>query len=304
MLAAVGGAVYLAVVLVIFGLYWVRQEDDSATAIGREIGIALIPSLVVLLYYKYSEKRQKASPARILSVLASWILFANVISIGGGRPHLTAADVPTIAREAAGLVSITDPSDAGRTAVRECFKEVIAQNKDYQSQVATLRFDNLYTPQSYVDAHEANRVIAQIEDAFRIEEAQSSALDRIETSCEARINSLDWPGAEKREFIRGFSTKYRETEGDRTPLLTTEKEFLNGIRDLYTFVLDNQRYFRRSGNDIVITDPKIRGAFNDDVEHANGLRKKYEESMKAFEQKQKEKLAGVGVSPHDFGLSR
>jgi hypothetical protein len=304
MLATVGGGIYLTVVLVIFTLYSVHQTDDWAYAVGHAIGVALIPSVVVLLYYKYSKKQQQASLARRLSVLASWILIANMISIGREGSHLTTADVPIIAREAADLVPITDPSDTGRTAVRECFKEIIARNKDYQSKVATLNWESLYTPQSYLDAQEANRVIVQVDDASRIEEEQTSVLEKIETSCEARINSLDWPEGEKKEFIKGFSEKYRKTLRDRVPLLTTEKEWLSSVRDLYTFVLDNQRYFRPSGSTVIIPNSEVREAFNSKIDHANGLRKEYQESMTAFEQKEKENSAAIGVSLHDFGLSQ
>jgi hypothetical protein len=69
-----GAAIYLTSVVVIFALYWKGQKDDWATGIGFEIGTALIPAIIVLLYYCF-KKKQEPSTTRILSVLASWILF-------------------------------------------------------------------------------------------------------------------------------------------------------------------------------------------------------------------------------------
>src|SRR5947209_8631536 len=133
-ISVVGATAYLICVLLMFGVYWERQEDDWPSAFGYEIGTALIPVVIVLLYY-YLKRKKNASTARIVTTLASWVLFMNLVSVGHEQPHLTTADIPVIAREAAGLAPITNQNDTGRTAVREYFKEVIAQNKDYQAKV-------------------------------------------------------------------------------------------------------------------------------------------------------------------------
>jgi hypothetical protein len=44
--------------------------------------------------------------------------------------------------------------------------------------------------------------------------------------------------------------------------------------------------------------------FNGKINHANELREKYQEALRAFEQKQKEKSAALGLSSRDFGLSQ
>ncbi len=104
-----------------------------------------------------------------MAVLASWVLIANVFNISRTKSQLTKEDIPVIAREAAGLVPIKDPNDAGRTAVREYYKEIIAQNKAYLAEVHKIELQDLYTPESYVDEEEANQIIAQLEAVLDVE---------------------------------------------------------------------------------------------------------------------------------------
>jgi hypothetical protein len=201
------------------------------------------------------------------------------------------------------VVPVSEPNDAGRAAVRQYFKEIIEQNKLYQSKVAALNFENLYTQESYLDAREANRMIKEVEDALQIEEDQVAALDGIATRCKERINALDWSEGEKRRFISGFESKYKETVASRTPLINSEKEWVTSISDLYSFVLENQGYFQRSGSEVLISNEHVLASFNARVEQANKLRETYQAVLKDFDQKQKANSAGLGLSAHDLGLS-
>jgi hypothetical protein len=97
----------------------------------------------------------------VITVLASWILITNLFSISRIRPELTEADLPVIAKEAAGVVPISNPNDTDRTMLRDYFAEMIAQNKSYLSKLDTISYEGLYTPRSYLDAGEARRIIAQ-----------------------------------------------------------------------------------------------------------------------------------------------
>jgi hypothetical protein len=298
----VSAAVYLIVALVVFTAYWERREADWASAVGYEIGVAFFPALIVSLYYK--TRKQSTSPARVMTILASWIIVTNLLSIGVHQPNLTESDIAVIAKEAAGIVPITNPNDAGRTVLRDYFKEIITQNKDYLSKVNSINYDGLYTPESYLDAGEANRIISQLEVALEIEQSQEDALDAIVERCRARINSLDWPEGYKRDFIKGFDEAHQKRLTFRRPLVASEKEWLNSVRDLYIFVLDKQQYFRSAGDSVVIANTKIRDEFNEKIEHANELNQKYRASKKLYEQNDSEGLNKLGLSAHDFGTAK
>ena len=103
-------------------------------------------------------------------------------------------------------------------------------------------------------------------------------------------------------FIKGIEAKYQEVRPLRTSLLNSEKEWANSVRDLYTFAIENHRYFRSSGNNVQITDDTVLNDFNEKVEHANELNANYQSQMKAFGQRQKESATKLGLSVHDFGL--
>jgi hypothetical protein len=298
----VSATLYLIVVLVCFASYWERQEADWASAFGYEIGVALIPTVVVLLYYK--TRKQKVSTARVIAVLACWVVITNLFSINRIRPQLTEADIPIIAKEAAGVVPITNPNDAGRTALRDYFKEIIVQNKAYSSKVETISYEGLYTPQSYLDPTKAKNIISQLETALEVEQSQEDALDRIVERLRTRINSLDWSEENKKKFLKEFDEAYQKQLDVRRPAVKTEKEWLTSVRDLYIFVLDNERYFRRSGDAVVIANTTILDQFNERIGHANELNQKYLASKKLLEQNQNQGLSKLGLSAHDFGTAK
>jgi hypothetical protein len=301
-LGLVSAVVYLIVVLVCFASFWERREADWASAVGYEIGSAFIPAAIVLLYYKV--RKQRASAVRVIAVLASWVLITNVFSISSIKPDLTEADIPVIAKEAAGLVPITNPNDAGRTVLRDYFKEIIAQNKNYSSKIDSINYEGLYTPQSYLDAGEAKRIISQLDAALEIELSQEDALDSIVERCRTRINSLNWSEEYKKKFLKGFDEAVQKKLAVRRPLVDSEKKWLNSVRDIYIFVLDNQQYFRRSGDDITIANTRIRDEFNERIGHANELNQKYQASKSLYEQNENEGLSKIGLSAHDFGTTK
>jgi hypothetical protein len=300
--ANLGAALYVIIVLGAFTWYWQRAYEDWPFSIGYEVGAALVPTVIVLLYY-YFRRRKGTETARRLNVLASWILIINLMSIAGQKPHLTAADVPIIAKEAAGLVPISSQSDEGRTAVRQYFKEIIARNKVYSSEVKALDFESLYTPESYLNPRESDRVIAEIDKAIQVEDDQTAALDAIKTRCTERIDSLDWSAREKTKFKEGFEEGYNKQALSRSPGISAEKEWFTSLRDLYTFVRDNHQYFRRSGETVLVTDGNVLEGFNERIRHANQLRENYQRLMKEFDAKQKQNYSALGLSTHDIGLA-
>jgi hypothetical protein len=301
LLAIVGGAIYLGCVFLVSVGLRVQQSGNWAEAFGYVTGASLIPAAIVLIYYN-RKRGTKASSARVVTVLASWILVANLVAIGRNGSHLTKEDIPVIAKEAAGLVPISNPDDAGRGAVRDCFKQVVSQNRDYTNKVNGISFEDLYTPKSYSDLQVGQRVLGQIQAAIDIEAGQESALNGISSYCEAKINSLDWPDAEKKSFIDGFDEKFQESKAKRVPVVSTEKEWFTSLRDLYVYALDNHRYFQAAGANVRISNPAALAEFNKRVEHANQLREKFQAAKKEFDQAQRTDLSQSGVSGSDLGL--
>jgi hypothetical protein len=300
--ALVGAIAYLALIVLVFTLYWAHQKDNWASAIGHVVGSGLIPAVIVLIYYK--TRKMKVSATRILIVLASWVFVGNIINIGRNKPPLTEGDIPIIAREAAGLAPITKTDDANRTAVRECFKEVIQQNRGYQAEVDRLNFDDLYTPSSYVNARKAEQILAQLQAALDIETGLEAGLNGVLARCEERFNTLGWSESYRKKFVTGFEEQFKKTIANRRPKVDSAKAWLNSIRDLYLFVLDNQGYFYVGGNQVRVSDPKVLAEFNEKLRQSNKLESEFEAASKLFNEQQKAHSSEFGVSPSDFGLAQ
>ena len=80
-------------------------------------------------------------------------MIANLVTVGH-RSAITEDDIPVLAKEAAGLIPVKYPDDSVRTAIRDLFKEVIAQNKKYVSEIGKIKLQGLNTPKSYVGPEE------------------------------------------------------------------------------------------------------------------------------------------------------
>jgi len=78
---------------------------------------------------------------------------------------------------------------------------------------------------------------------------------------------------------------------------------LNSVRDLYLFVLDKQRYFRRSGDSVVIVNDKILDEFNQRIGRINELNQKYQSSKNLYKQTENEGLSKLGLSAYDVGTT-
>ncbi len=191
-----------------------------------------------------------------------------------------------------------------QNVVRDYFSKIIAQNKSYLSKVDTLNYEGLYTPQSYLDPSEAKQIISQLGATVEIEQSQEHASDSIVEQYRTRINSLDWSEDYKRKFLQGFDEAYQKKLALRTPMLNSEVAWLNCVRDLYLFVLDNQQYFRRSGDNVAIVNTGVRNEFNAKIREANKLLQQYQTSKKLYEQSENESLNKLGVSAHDFGTTK
>jgi hypothetical protein len=143
--------------------------------------------------------------------------------------------------------------------------------------------------------------ISQLDNATEIEQAQEDALDGIVGRYKKRIDSLDWSEEYKRAFMKGFDEKYQESIAVRRPVVASEKEWMNSLRDLYVFVSNKRPYFSRSGDNIAIVQTETLDQFNEKIGHANELRQKYLDSKKVFDEKEKEGLGKLGLSAHDLG---
>jgi hypothetical protein len=278
-----------------------RRDDDWALAFGYTLGSALIPSVVVLVYYRW--KNRNASAARKIAALATWVLIANLFNVSHAKPKLTKADMPLILKEAAGLAPVKDPNDAARTALREYFQDIISQNKIYTAEVDKLNIPNLYTPQSYLDEEEARQIIVQLEGILSTEEKQEAALKDIRGRLVSRINALDWQNSEKKEFLKGFDEKFDEVESNRQKLLETETVWVNSVIDLYNFAIQDHRFFHLNEGHIIITNPEILDQFNKRIDRSNELGKQYKTALQSFKKNQESWLSDFGASSRDFGAT-
>lgn len=299
-LALLFAAVYLLLTLACFSFIQFSRQGDWGSAIGYEIGTALIPSILVLLYYR---KKRNISSARIVVVATTWILLASLMSSRNSKNHISESDIPIVAKEAAGIVPITDPNDPGRTVLRGYFKELIAQNRDYESKVAKVDWGNLYTPKSYLDPNQTNQVLAEIRDVMQLEKQQESALATITNRLKDRVNGLDWSDHEKQAFIKGFDRSYAETLRSRKQVLDSEYDFLSSLQDLYTLVSANRRYFKMSAGRVVVTDDAVLSQFNKDVNLTNERRVKYQSALKTSKQQRDQGATKLGLSNREFGVS-
>jgi hypothetical protein len=89
----------------------------------------------------------------------------------------------------------------------------------------------------------------------------------------------------------------------RRGLLESERGWFKSKTDLYSFAIQNHRYFHAGKEQVIVSDPEVLDEFNKKIDRSNELRKQYQTALQSFKKNQRSTVADLGVSERDFGLN-
>ncbi len=296
---------------------WSVTNNDRGLAYGtgEAVGYLLIPLAVVTIYFR--RRKPPATVGRYLFALFTWMFVGQVIGLGmSSRPEVTEKDVPILMREAAGLSPIREPDNAARKAVRDVYRELIESQRAYEAQVKALQTpvsETLLQGPSFASAEAMRAAMDHLQKMTAVEKQQGDALDGFHQRMLAAIDGLSWSQRKKDDFKAGLRSSFERENPFRQRVLDTELAWFAAMMEVYQFGLENQDKIAvlnvRSpdgkevpGGQITIADEAVRAEFNQKMDEAEEMRKKFVEANSAFQQNQKANEKKVGVSRDELGL--
>jgi hypothetical protein len=301
--------VTLYAVVLLVPLAWLsisRSEGSLGFAVGEVIGRALIPAVVVILYYR----KKPVSGARIVFFLVTWVFFTNLFVLGKEASNrkfpLTAADIPVIMREAAGLTPPPVPDPPERAALRDSYRALLERSRKYEAEIGRLNqtseIKNLSQPQSFASLETMQATLKVLREEREVERVQGAALDDFVAEFGRKVEGFSWPRVQKQAFMRGLQKSLDEQSGERRAALKADLEWLDKTIGLYGFAAANHEGIRAGPKTVVIPDAKLREEFNRRAQEQEASRKRFLAAFQAWQQIQQEAQRKIGISGKDLGL--
>lgn len=296
-------------------MFWlgIRLSQGSlAFSIGEAVGRSLIPMIGVMIYFRW--RKPPASVGRFLFSLFTWMFIGQVIGLGYGaaRPDLTEKDVPILMREAAGLAPIRQPDHEARKAIRGVYRELLDSSRAYEAEVKALEGpvgESLLQPASFSSPASMQTSLDYLEKMTAVEQRQADALGNFVTRMSAAIDGLNWSQRRKEQFKEGLRSSVERESAIQQRLLQAEIAWFASMTEVYQFALKNYSKITVEAasaevpeGQLAIYDDRVREEFNQMMDKAEELRKKFLAAQSAFAQNLKANEKKSGVSRKELGL--
>ena len=285
--------------------------DDGAESIGYFIGAIVgpfvLPGLLVPLYYFFRKSRRTAH--RVFLVFAIWSLVMALLSSAGSlmRPQQSAQDalqrdIGRIVREAASGVPPSRSSGKWDTPMRQFFDDVFAMRREYEKEVAQFKapeLAQLYAPASFSSRSQVERTLEKLREMAALDRKYADFEPIIERM-KSRVQAMDVSEKDKKDFINGVETGFRNNNAPREKVIQKELEWADATIELYDLALNNYPAFSVKGAQVIISSPQVLETYNLKLTRARELQQEFLHSTKELEESQKRELQKFGVAPGEL----
>lgn len=289
-----------------------NEAQAEGYRFGSFLGSMALPALVA---YLAAGRRKVRNPNRFAGVFCAVAVVviglnaAGSISSGGFRsPETTQQKTQRLMREAAGLQPVRTSifgEDELDAALRDLFKEVIANNKEYNAAVDKLDISataSLITPQSFADPASAAEGLKQLHAAYDLDAQQEQRMQQTLENCRRRFANIS--GLDRAALLEGFRIGLEKGMPVRQHAVSSEKAWVQSVDDLFDYARSQHSYLKLSGGLLVIAKEPVRQEFNSRIDNMNARREEFLKAKKALENFQQQILQNAGVTPEQTGLTK
>jgi len=269
-------------------------------------GAAVMPSLAG------SPPRMRSGP-KIALVLLGFVLtaagvygafFANRGGISFEQPDQRFA---RLLREAAGLQPVKHLG-SGRErqlddAVREQYRRLLQQNRDYVAQGKQLDISKLKllnSAKGFTDPRAEQEGLAQLHALYAAETTHEDKVRGIISDLRQVLENFASSNSEREAMTRGFDTSVIAQIARRQQALATAKAWVDAVEDLHAYTHAHRNAFTESGGRLVFSDPAVRREFHAKAQFQDQKRGELLVQQRLFAQTQKESLDKMGLTTKDI----
>jgi hypothetical protein len=282
------------------------QSFQDGERIGGFIASLILPALIAYVIAGRKKTRKPNQFALIFCLLC--VLFLAADFARGMNFESDDQRVSRLMREAAGLQPIHQSMFPRKRrwdeGVREVFRELLRQNKEYSDAVRKLdqsQVNKINSPESFADPRVAEPALQQLHAAYDLDAAQEIRVKEVLEKLRAAMESGSSSASERDAIDKGFEQGMAKQMPKRRRLVEAEKQWLDAVDSEYAYAGDHETDFILLQGHLSIASTAAREEFNARVREQEARRKDLLDAKKEFDQFQSQTLQKAGLSAKDAG---
>jgi len=281
---------------------------NSAEFLGRCAGTFVLASIFVFLYDKI-RRRAPSTPGRFLGIssVACLLSFLAFLNSANSSPFWSKRSSGAYLQQLIKNPGAPGVSRAPHTkwdpAARAFFSDLIAQNREYITEVSKLdlALQPLYTPASFRDGQSIQAIIDALGQRLIVAEKYSQ-LELIFAKMPEHLATIDATDQEKLEFLEGFNKGVPKAVAAHKSLCALENNWLNASIDLYKYALAHRTTFAYDSGNILFKRAADSAVFGGKLNKSRELYSQFLKAYTASRRAQDAALAQMGLQRSDITL--
>jgi hypothetical protein len=264
-------------------------------------GAAVMPSLAG------SPPGMSRGPKILLVVIGALLIAGGLFAAFSATIEQPEQRFARLLREAAGLQPVKHRG-SGRErklddAVREQYRRLLQQNRDYVAQVKQMDLSKmklLNSAASYMDRQAEQEGLAQLHALYAAEAAHEDKVRAVIADLRQILENYASSSGEREAMTGGFDNSVAAQLALRQRALASEKAWVDAVDDLHAYADAHRNAFTASGGHLVFSDAAVHSQFQAKAKLQDVKRGEFLVQQQLFAQSQKESLDKMGLSPKDI----
>lgn len=279
-----------------------RRFSYSAESFGFALGTLILPFIIA-----YAITRKEQGWRRF----SYWFLALGFFLALGSMPKgLGDLSTPDLAKELVGTkplengLSETDRETA--LVTRSIFADLRVWRKAHDDRVAAMtpEISRINSVQSFSSRGRIEHTVSIINQTLALDQENISMLNQVPALVKQHLAGTNLSEDQKQSYLKNFlesynNTKIAEAQGQA---FAAEQEWANATIDLYNYASQRISEIVIVGDQIQITNSRIREQFNDRLDRTAKLRRNYLAAQNNADAVKAEDLKKMGVTAADLGF--
>jgi hypothetical protein len=308
--AALVSLILVGGLALLVGILKPLPPGDAAFMAGERVGTLFVLLVFpLLLAWIIAGRRSVWHPNRFALIFC---IVAGVFTLGNGFTMFSEEPpdqrFPRLMREAAGIAPESHRGFGRQRRlddqVRNQYRKLLQQNRDYRAAVDQLdigKIKDLNSPLSFANPELEKEGLQQLHAVYDADADQERKVREIMQDLRQILESNAGSAGEREGMLRGFDNSTTAQFSKRQEAISAEKEWVDAVDDLHSYVNAHRSDIVASGSNVVIPDATVRNQFNAKVQLQETRRLDFLKLQQQLSQSQAESLRKMGLQGKDVG---
>lgn len=302
--------IVVALLALLVGTFKPLNPGDAAVMAGERFGTLLallgFPLLLAFLFAGWGKLRHPNRFALIFCIAGGLLALGNAATMLGNfePPDQRFA---RLMREAAGVQPESHRSFGRQQrfddAVREQYRKLIQQNRDYIAAVKQMDITKVKTLNSaatFADPQAEQEGLEQLHALYQADADQEQKVRETMAGLRKILENYASSDSEREAMLGGFDKSSSAEFAKRQEALASEKAWVDAVDDLHAYAGSHRDAIAVNNGHLVIADAAVRDEFNGKMDFQEEKRRAFLKAQQQFSQSQAESLHKMGLSGTDI----